>query len=111
VLPRPPRPAASRKRDRPGPIEVGEHDIALANDGSHRDVHRQVRALVAGALPTATGTAVLGAERSALAKAGQRRVRRVRDDEHITAAPSVTAVRAAVGNVLLVAKADSAPPA
>jgi hypothetical protein len=102
---------ASRQRDGAGAVEVGEHRVPLANDRPHRDVQRHIRAVMAGALAPTARAPVLGAERSALAKARQRGVRRVGDDEHITAAPSVAPVRSAVGDVLLAAKADSSPPA
>jgi hypothetical protein len=50
-------------------------------------------------------------ERTPLAKAGQRGVRGVGHDKHVTAAPSVATIRTAVGDVLLAAKADSSAPA
>ena len=94
-----------------GPVEVGEDDIAFANDRSHRDVQGQIRAVMTGALPAASGASVLGTKRTPLAKARQRGVRGVRHDEHVTAAPSVAPVLTAVGDVLLAAKADCSPPA
>jgi hypothetical protein len=50
-------------------------------------------------------------ERTPLAKPGERRVRRVGDDEHVAATTAIATVRTAVGDVLLAAKADSSPPA
>jgi hypothetical protein len=73
-------------------------------------VERQIRTLVAGPLPASTRLAILGVERAALAESGQRRVGGVGDDEHITTTPTVTAIRAAIGNVFLVPEADSSAP-
>jgi hypothetical protein len=71
----------------------------------------QVGAVMPGALAAAPCATVLCAKGAALAKAGQRRVGGVRDNEDVTAAAPVATVRAAVGNVLLAAEADSPPPA
>jgi hypothetical protein len=66
---------------------------------------------MAGALGSAARTSILGTEGTPLPKPGQRRVRRVRDDEDVTAAPSGAPVRTAVGDVFLTTKADGAAPA
>ena len=47
-------PAAGTERHGAGPVEVGEHAVALADDRAHRDVERQIRPLVTG--PLAAGT-------------------------------------------------------
>ena len=100
-----------RQGDGARSVEVGEHDVPFPDDGSDRNVQGQVRPMMAGTLAPTTGATVLGAERAALPKTGQRCVRRIRNDEHIAAASPVAAVRAAVGDVLLASKADSSPPA
>jgi hypothetical protein len=64
-----------------------------------------------GPLAACARATVLGVERAALAKAGEGCVGGVGDDEDITTAPSVTAVRPTIGNVLLVAEGDSSAPA
>jgi hypothetical protein len=66
---------------------------------------------MAGTLGSAAGATILGTEGTPLSKPGQRRVRRVRDDEDITAAPAIAPVRTAVGDVFLTTKADGAAPA
>ncbi len=106
-----PTSAAGRECDGSGPVEVGEHDVAFANDRPDGDVQGQVRALMTGALATASGASILGMERTPLAEAGQRGVRGVRHDQHVTAAPTVAPIRTAVGDVLLAAKAHRSPPA
>ena len=70
-----------------------------------------VGAVMSGALAAAAGAPVLGDERAALAESGERRVGGVGDHEHVTAAPAVAAVGAAVGDVLLATEADCASPA
>ena len=100
-----------REGHRTRAVEVGEHDIAVADDRAHRDVQGQVRAVMSGALGSATGASILSTEGTPLTKPGQRRVRRVRDDEDVTAAPSIAPVRTAVGHVFLTTKADGAAPA
>jgi hypothetical protein len=74
-------------------------------------VQRQIGTLVTGALAAASGLAVLGKERAPLAKARERRIRGVSDDQDVAAASPVAAIRAAVGDVLLAAEADRSPPA
>ena len=102
---------ARRECHRSGPVEVGEHVVALAHDRPHRDVQAQVRSVMTGALAATAGATVLRNEGTAFAEARERRVRRVRHHEDVTAAATVTTVRAAVGDVLLAPKADSSSPA
>jgi hypothetical protein len=104
-------PAAGCEGHGAGPVEVGEHDVAVADDRAHRDVQRQVGAVMAGALGSAARASILGTEGTPLSKPGQCCVRRVRDHEDITAAPSIAPVRTAVGDVFLTTKADGAAPA
>ena len=64
-----------------------------------------------GALAAAPGPPILGLEGAPLAEAGERGVRGVGDNEHVTAATAVASVRSTVGDVLLAPKAHRSPPA
>ena len=103
--------AACPERHSAGTIEIGEHEVAFANDRSHRDVEGQIRAVVTRPLAAGAGAAILGGEGASLPKAGERGVRGVGDHDDIATAAAIATVRTAIGHVLLTPEADGSPPA
>jgi hypothetical protein len=73
-------------------------------------VEGQIRPLVTRSLAGRTRAAILSSKRTALAEAGECRVRGVGDHEDVTATSTVAAVGTTIGDVLLVAEADGSAP-
>ena len=65
---------ARRQCHRSGPVEVGEHILALTHDRPHRDVQAQVSSVMTGALAATAGATILRNEGTAFAEPRERRV-------------------------------------
>ena len=87
-------------------VEIGERRVAVTHHRARRHVQHEGVAVATAAPGAFTRASARRRETPPLAIRGQRRVRRVGDDEHITSPPAVATVGSSGRDVLFAAKAD-----